>query len=79
MHIDSKNPTKIVKSTKKSFGITQYEKELERNAAVISEERILQQDTTIDADGNIIDGDGNRGHGNDPDGVDPDNPGKKKF
>lgn len=79
LNIDSKNPKKIAKSIKKSFVITEYEKELENNAAIMTEERGLNQDTTIDADGDIIDGDGNKGHGNDPDGFDPDNPGKKKF
>ena len=80
LQIDSKNSKKIAKIIKKSFSTAEYEKEIERNAAIINDERAINQSTTIDADGNIIyDGDGNKGHGNDPDGFDPDNPGKKKF
>lgn len=72
LQIDSKNARKIAKSIKKSFNTSEYEKEIELNAAIINEEQGLNQDTAID-------GDGNKGHGNDPDGFDPDNPGKKKF
>lgn len=84
LKIDSKNPKKIAKIIKKSFSTYADEKEIERNAAIINDERTLNQDTIIDADGDIIyddviNGDGNKGHGNDPDGFDPDNPGKKKF
>ena len=83
LQIDPKNARKIAKVIKKSFSTTAYEKEMERNAAIVNEERALNQGTTIDADGDIIyddivDGDDNKGHGNDPDGFDPDNPGKKK-
>jgi len=79
LQVDSKNSRKIAKVIKKSFSTYEYEKNLERNAAIITETRGLNQDTTIDTDGNIIYDDyddGNKGHGNDPDGSDPDNPGK---
>jgi hypothetical protein len=79
LQIDSKNSKKVAKIIKKSFSAAAYEKELERNAAVINDERNINQGTTIDADGDIIGGNGNKGHGNDPDAFDPDNPGKKKF
>jgi hypothetical protein len=86
----SKNVTKV---TKKSPKTSQMDKELERNTAIIAEQRFLNDDTSINSDGNIVftddsvlldsEGDpvfddGNNGHGNDPDGLDPSNPGKKK-
>lgn len=79
LQIDSKNSKKIAKSIKKSFSAAAYEKQTELNAAIITEERGLNQDTTVDpSTGEVIFDNGNKGHGNNPDGVDPDNPGKSK-
>lgn len=61
-----------------------YENSIEQNTAIVSEDRYSNAGSIIDDAGNIVDDgsgafdDGNNGHGNDPGGFDPSNPGKGK-
>ena len=79
-----------VKSFKKSkipknSAHSRYENSLEQNAALVSEERRLNEGSVIDilditnnndGDGDGAEGDGNNGHGNDEDHEDDSNPGQ---
>ncbi len=68
--------------TSKNTKSSRYENYIEQNAAIVREERTMNAGTIIDRLGAIVDDgsgvfdDGNNGHGNDPGGFDPSNPGK---
>ncbi|QOY54902.1 FecR domain-containing protein [Candidatus Sulfurimonas marisnigri] len=60
-----------------------YENSVEQNNAVIIEDNNINEGTIVNEQGEIVEDptsidDGNNGHGNDPDGIDPSNPGKGK-
>lgn len=76
----------VVKSFKKNkmtkgYRDSEYEKKIEINGAIISEDQDMNNGSIVSEDGRIVDDgsgeydDGNNGHGNDPDGYDPSNPG----
>jgi len=60
---------------------SRYENGIEKNAAIVREDRAINAGSIVDGSGSIVDDgsgeydDGNNGHGNDPGGVDSGNPG----
>lgn len=89
VQLDSKNNNKILKTTKEAINKeletdkkSSIERTIDNAGAQNKEEMNIHKGTRISADGTLIVNDnlddGNNGHGNDPDGVDPSNPGKSK-
>ncbi len=90
LNIGLKGNKKIIKSSKKSkiAKNVRYENSLEQRMSILKEDQAMNQGMMVDEQGNLVEDpgfdapgasgfdDGNNGHGNDPDGFDPSNPGK---